>query len=387
MKKYLRKIVSPVFDLLVYLLNGLSNRVRLNIALIECRFFGHVALEPEVIKFAQDRTLHSRRPRQVFLLSLPVRAPRNSREIVAKRRREFHWLPTSIVSQLTESQRRLGLEPVSIKSFGYHQLNELKHSSPSLRNRESKCRSMRKTQKVKRHLSDPFVTLTMREPSIHQLSDPLRDRSLVDFGDSIGRLRHLGIQVVRMGRGATQAIDPHLSFYDYASGEDQSLETEIEIASRSLFCLSSLTGFDALSLALRKPVFYPDAARLWYLFLGTELAYFSFPKFLDAKTRSSLCLTDLLDRGWVNFKNPEDFENAGLIVQFASPGEVANYVESMAKEALGIISRTERHNALQEDFRHILLDHAGPAVAERHGQPMARLNLDYLDTIGKSFIR
>ena len=383
------KIEVYLFDALVKLLDKWSLRVHFNIALIECRFFGHAALEPEVVAIMKNSAQHSEKPREIFLLSLPLRTPKNTRKLIGMRKRCFNWVPTFVVTRLAMSQVRQGIEPVSIKSYGYHGLNRLTTVPQSLSVQTTTlARILHATHPVGQ-IKQPFVTLSLREPKVHNLHDPFRDRKQEDFVDSVTSLADLGVNVVRMGRDSTEKLpllEAQSNFYDYASARTHRLSLELEFARKSLFCFSSLTGFDALCLALRQPVFYPDVARIWYLFLGTELTYFSLPTFLDSRSRTPLCLTELLERGWVGFKNPEEFEAAHIQVQFAKPDEVADYVCSMAKEMLGLISRTDAHQAVQDRFFELLMRNEPRTILERHGTPRANLNIAYLEKMGSKFV-
>lgn len=386
----LGKVEARLFDALVKLLYKSRSRVHFNIALIECRFFGHAALEPEVVAIMMNHTHNNRRPREIFLLSLPLRTPKNTRKLLAMRKRRFYWVPTIVVTRIEKSQMRQGVNAVTIKSFGYHGLNDLVTTPQSLPARKVVRSRIRSVNHPHGRVEDPFVTLSLREPIIHQLNDPFRDRKLDDFVASITQLADFGVNVVRMGRDGKSGhrlLDQQTNFYDYASSKIHRLGLEIEYARRSLFCLSSLTGFDALCLALRRPVFYPDSARIWYLFLGTELAYFTLPTFLDSSSRTPLCMSELLERGWVSFKNPEEFSRASIHVEFSQPNEVADYVVSMAKEMLGLITRTDAQIALQESFFELLMKSDSKRVLARHGVPRAKLNISYLEKLGTSFVR
>lgn len=384
------KIEAFLFDALVKLLHKWRLRVHFNVALIECRFFGHAALEPEVVAIMKNRTQGSSKPREVYLLSLPLRTPRNTRKLVSMRKRCFYWLPTFVVTRIANSQVRQGLDPVTIKSFGYHGLNCLTRVPQSLSARKTVFSRIEQTLCPIGEIKDPLVTLSLREPTIHQLNDPLRDRKLVEFVDSVTRLADIGVNVMRMGRDSRERVpllEKQNNFHDYASSKFHRLSLELEYANKSLFCLSSLTGFDALCLALRRPVFYPNSARIWYLFLGTELTYFSLPIFLDSSSHTPLCLTELIERGWIRFKNPEDFTDASIYVQFAEPNEVADYVVSMAREMLGLVTRTDAHLAVQERFYELLMRNDSSTVLERHGIPKANLNIAFLEKMGSDFVR
>ena len=302
------KLLSGLFfEIVIKVLQIFHKRVSIEIALIECRFFGHVALEPEIVALRRQKAAQTKGQLTLHLLSLPIRGPKQTKELVNSRRCEFFWVPTFVTSRLEAAQVRLGLFPIRIESFGYHKLNDLASSKPTLKVQMGSCTGKRNQVSDNPGVADEIVTLTLREPEIHQLEDQFRDRNFAEFSDAIHGLQSLGVKVVKMGRSTIRPEyeESHSNlFFDYASCGEHSLPVEIQFAEKSLFCVTSLTGYDALCLALRKPVFYLDSARLFYLFLGTELAHFNFPIFRDSKSLKKLHLSELLERGWATFKNP-----------------------------------------------------------------------------------
>jgi putative glycosyltransferase (TIGR04372 family) len=388
--KVANRLSSLFFGATIRLLQIFRKRVTIEIALVECRFFGHVALEPEVVALRMRTAVHAKDRLTLHLLSLPLRGPVQTKELVRLRKRQFLWIPTFVTSRLQAAQLRLGVFPIRIESFGYHELNQLAISAPTLHVKE--CSWIGRNHQDSEELGggDEIVTLTLREPEIHQLQDRFRDRNFEEFLDAIQGLESLGVKVVKMGRSVTRPgyrEEQFKLFYDYASSGKHSLSAEIQYAKNSLFCVSSLTGYDALCLALRRPVFYLDSARLFYLFLGTELAHFNFPTFRDSKSMRQLHLSELLERGWATFKNPMEFDEAKISVQQSDRNLIRDYMSDMVAICRGVRSPTAFHQGLQDRFAEIVLKYDLGAVAARHGEPRARLSLLFLDRFGEAFIK
>lgn len=361
--------------------------LRIRIVLVDYSFFGHVVLEPEIIAKLKSQPRRRKFPKEVVLLSLPVRAPKGTREIVRLRKKSFNWIPTFLVSRIDRFQVLFGREFVKISSLGYHSLNHLTSTRPTLVARQSGLPVTFCGQKLDGKMR--LVLLTLREIRTHNLPDLWRDRLVTDFKPAIDSLNAWGATVVNVGRHANHVdllADSGL-FVNYTECSEKSLDIEMNLVSHATFCISSLTGFDALCLAMRTPVLYPDAVRPWYTFFGTELSTITFPRYVDLRTTRPLTLSELFARGWLEFKTTEDFLGAEITVALSTPEELGMYALEMASYCEGTLHISDENRYLQHKWAGMMEELGGTAILSRHGRVLARLSTAFLEAHGTDFIK
>lgn len=339
------------------------------IVIMEPRFFGHQCLEPEVFWNDWQSAIESGST-EIWLCSLGKRSESASQFIWDLRKEVFPVVPSWLATTIAFWQERLRLPQVKIVNADYHRLNFLTNRETTLP--RSSIFDARRMQ-ILTHLAEPerpYVILTVRETA---QGEDLRNREIWEFKDVIVHLINSGFNVIRLTSTTTDPLSftsPHLLEWQVrVSGEPGD---ELALVSGSGFVISTTTGIDCLALAYRRPVLYVDAARLFYIFLGTNLTTFQMPQMLDTKSGYLLNLEQILERGLGWAKHANAFVNADVRILNSSPEQLVDVVS----EYLRVVSLKSLidDEALESRWRELVLRHIGGRLTDRHGEIRARMH-------------
>jgi putative glycosyltransferase (TIGR04372 family) len=216
----------------------------------------------------------------------------------------------------------------------------------------------------------PYVILTVREVA---QGEDLRNRDIKEFEASILRLIETGHNVIRLTSHTNNPLQfesPHLLDWQVTKFGKQG--DELALVSGASFVISTTTGIDCLALALRRPVLYVDVARLFYVFLGTELTTFQMPQMTDWESGEPINLQQLLERGVGFSKNPQSFVDARVKIVNSSPEQLAQVIREYATNLS--LGHPPDDDALQVRWRELVLHHLRDEVTSRHGAIRARMH-------------
>jgi len=261
---------------------------------MEPRFFGHQCLEPEV--FWNDwQSAIEQGSSDIWLCCLGKRSRAASRFVWDLRKQVFPAVPSWLVTSVAFWQESFHFSQLRIVHADYHRVNFLTRRETTLP--LPSMFDVRRRQ-ILSHLAEPerpYAVLTVRETA---QGEDLRNRDIREFEASIVLLIESGFNVIRLTSRTNNPVEfasPHLLDWQVrVSGEPGD---ELALVSGSRLVISTTTGIDCLALAYRRPVLYVDAARLFYVFLGTDLTTFQMPHMLDTESGFLLDLEQILDRG------------------------------------------------------------------------------------------
>lgn len=377
MKSRLRRVVKlaiglavlPALLVLFATLRLFWPRRVVRIVIMDPRYFGHQCLEPEV--FWNDwQSAIEQGSTDIWMCCLGKRSNAASQVVWDLRKQVFPVVPSWLATTVSFWQKRIQFSQMQILNADYHRLNFLTARETTL---PPPTRfDVRRRQILSQFYEPerPYVVFTTREVT---RGEEMRNRDIGEFEASIRLLTRSGFNVVRLTSYTSnplQFTSPHLLDWQVrVSGEP---EDELALVSGSSFVVSTTTGIDALALAYRRPVLYVDSARLFYVFMGTELATFQLPQMLDTNSGESLSLKQILERGLGWTKHAESFIEAHVKVINSSPEQIAEVV----KEYLHLASsETPRDGDAQQDcWRELVLHHLGDKVTDRHGVIRARMH-------------
>lgn len=347
---------------------------RIRIVVMEPRFFGHQCLEPEV--FQRDRQLSiEQRSNDIWLCSLGKRHEAANEVVWDLRKNDFPVVPSWFSTAVVFWQQVFDFSQFQVVNADYHRLNFLATTATSLP-LDSSFELRRKD--ILSHMSNPerpYVIFTARETT--RGIEDIRDRDIRDFEPAILSLIEIGYNVIRLTSRTENLLrinSPHL--IDWQVREDGRPGDELVLVSGASFVVSTTTGVDALALAYRRPVLYVDASRLFYVFLGTELATFQMPLVLDQKSGTALNLEQLLKRGLGWAKHLQEFSDAGVRIIKSSPEKlreiILEYVDFISSKP-----QPELKSA-QDSWRSLVMHYLSHKVTDRHGEIQAGMHPDTL---------
>lgn len=336
---------------------------------MEPRFFGHQCLEPEV--FWNDwQSAIEQGSSDIWLCSLGKRSAAASQFVWDLRKQSFPVVPSWLVTSVAFWQESLRLPQLQIKHADYHRLNFLTSRETTLPPPSTFDVRRRRILSQLAEPERPYAILTVREVA---QGEDLRNRDIREFEPSIVRLIKSGFNVIRLTSRTDNPLNfasPHLLDWQVrVSGEPGD---ELALVSGSSFVISTTTGIDCLALAYRRPVLYVDAARLFYVFMGTDYTTFQMPQMVDTKSGVLLDLEQILDRGLGWTKHSDAFLDADVRVLNSSPERLAEVVA----EYLSVVSTGPQldSDVLQNRWRELVLCHLGDRVTHRNGVIQARMH-------------
>jgi len=348
-----------------------SSKRRIQIVVMDPRYFGHQCLEPEVFRSDREQAV-ARGSKDFWFCCLGKRRMASNKHLWDLTKSKLSTLPSWLVTDVKYWQRRFAFSSIQLLDASIYRLNFLTKKASEMPSADG-CAARR--QVILSHLRDPdrpYVVFTIREPGVwYDPVDP-RNRAIQTFLPSMEKLAQLGYNVVRLTsqtKDPLRAGNPHiLDWQVLLNGQEGD---ELAVISGATFVVSTTTGGDCLALAYRRPVLYIDSARIYLVFLGTELATFQVPQILDVSSGERLRLGEILRRGlgWVG--DARQFVAAGAQIINSSAEQIERYV--VEYEALIRSEPKESLSDSQNLWREELLAQHRHEIGERHGEIRANM--------------
>ena len=365
----LRLMAFPAVLFSLLILRLFMRRRVIRIVMMEPRFFGHQCLEPEVF-WNEWQSSIEQGSSDLWLCCLGKRSKALNQLLWDLRQQALPVIPSWVATTIAFWHRRIPMSQVRVEHADYHRLNFLT-TRPSTLPRPSVFDSRRR--EILSYMTQPerpYVILTVRE--VAQGKD-LRNRDIEEFEASILLLIETGHNVIRLTshtNNPLQLKSPHLLDWQVTKFGKQG--DELALVSGASFVVSTTTGIDCLALAFRRPVLYVDVARLFYVFLGTELTTFQMPQVTDWESGEPINLEQILERGLGFSKNTQSFVDARVRIVNSSPEQLA----SVIREYISTVSSEypPDDDALQGRWRELVLHHLRDEVTARHGAIRARMH-------------
>lgn len=366
------RIVSvPVALLVIFLAKLLLPRKQICVVVMDPRFFGHQCLEPEV--FWNDwQSARENGSKDLWFCCLGKKSVAANAFLWEHTREKFPTIPSWVVTRVAPVAGRLRMSNIIFLEASIYRLNFLTERETSLPP-SSKFDARRR--EILSRLSDPerpYVVFTIREPDVSYDPNDPRNRDIRDFVPAMNALTLMGFNVVRLTSRTNYQLtinDPHiLDWQVLVDGHDAD---ELALLSSAAFVVSSTTGGDCLALAYRRPVLYVDSARLYLVFLATELATFSVPNIVDVKSGERLNLEQILARGLGWTGEVQAFTAAGVKIVNSDSRQIEQIVREYATS--GFLDKRNMSTESQSGWRSQLLAKHFNDVKSRHGEVRAQM--------------
>lgn len=155
-----------------------------------------------------------------------------------------------------------------------------------------------------------------------------RDTDPDDYIPMALRLVERGYYVVRMGAKVAQPFKvKHTRIIDYATSGKRSDFMDVYLGAHCAFCVSNVTGFDAIPMVFRRPICYVNHVPLEYLmtFVPHSLAIWKH----HTKDGKRLHPREVFALNAGQFMRAEEYEGAGIKLESNSPQELIDVAEEM----------------------------------------------------------
>ena len=342
------------------------------IVVMDPRLFGHQSLEPEV--FWDDwQTDVEKGSQHAWFCCLGKKSSASNSHLWQLAKDKFPTLPSWFVTSVAHWKKRFKLSQLVLLDASIYRLGFLVRRETTLPRPET---MLLRRREILSHLAEPerpYVVFTIREFDRASTVNELRNRQISDLVPAMSALVERGFNVVRVTSSTKDpiagALEHVLDWQVLVNGRPGD---ELAVVSGASFVVSTTTGGDCLALAYRRPVLYLDSARFCLVFLGTELAMFQMPQFLDSMTGRSLSLEQLPERdlGWVGEQGA--FAKAGVTVVNSDPQVIRNVV--IQYHDMGAWRGDYTEDADDAAWREMLMMRHGEQVTRRHGPIRASMH-------------
>ena len=361
----------PVALLVTTITRVLLPRRSVRIVVMDPRYFGHQCLEPEV--FWNDwQSAKEQGSSDVWLCCLGKKSAAANSYLWEHTKQKFPTVPSWFVTRLAPWLRMLSFTNIILMEASIYRLGFLVDrpstlpTAPTFSARREEILS--KLESPER----PYVVFTIREPDVSYDPDDPRNRKIDDFVPAMRSLTQRGFNVIRLTSKTSYPVEiDNEHVLDWQVLVDGHEGDELAIVSGAAFVVSSTTGGDCLALAYRRPVLYIDSARLYLVFLATELATFQMPDIVDVLTGEKLELQQILARnlGWTG--EAQSFVEAGARIVNSD----ASKIDAFVNEYVDLTSQHSQKldSEHQMKWRQLLLARYRDVVTTRHGEIRARM--------------
>ena len=366
-----RVLGFPVALLVATITRVLLPRRSVRIVVMDPRYFGHQCLEPEV--FWNDwQSAKEQGSRDLWFCCLGKKSAAANSYLWEHTKQKFPTVPSWLVTRLAPWLQRLRFSNIVLISASIYRLNFLTERESTLPTASS---FSERRSEILANLEDPerpYVVFTIRDLNVSYDPDDPRNRDINEFVPAMNALARRGFNVIRLtsktGYRMTTKSQHVLDWQVLIDGREGD---ELVLLSGAAFVVSTTTGGDCLALAYRRPVLYVDSARLYLVFLATELATFYLPQLTDAASGQNLRLQEILakDLGWVS--DSRSFKKVGVAIRNSSPPEIERRVIEFAD--CRDQQREDADSDLQGRWRQPLLSRHAREVATRHGEIRAKM--------------
>lgn len=235
----------------------------------------------------------------------------------------------------------------------------------------------------------PFVCLSVRDSAYLEGSFEAVDWSYHNYRDcdiqncvlAAEELADRGYFVIRMGARVREAMKTtHPRVIDYATNGMRSDFLDIYLGANCEFCISVMSGFDAVPRVFRRPTVFANVVPLGYM-NTYEAQYLGIAKHLFSKARNSeLTLAEIFAHG-VGFSIfTSDYASQGIDIVENTPEEIRDVVVEMAERLNGTWQPHDDDGVLQKRFWEIFPTDVLEATNKRplHGEIRARFGAAFL---------
>lgn len=232
-------------------------------------------------------------------------------------------------------------------------------SSPHLRfTAEEEARGEAELREMGIPNGTPFVCLIGRDSAYldtHLALDwnyhNYRDSDIKNYVLAAEELADRGYFVIRMGAVVHQPLKSnHPKILDYASNGLRSDFMDIYLGAKCEFCVSGLTGFDAVPLIFRRPIAFVNFVPLGYLCtFGSRISGITKHHFSLRKQRE-LTFKEIFTSGVGFYAKAAEYESAGIQLVENSPEEIRDAAVEMAERLNGTWQPQEDDQTLQRQF-------------------------------------
>lgn len=344
----------------------------IRIVVMDPRLFGHQSLEPEV--FWDDwQSDVERGSRHIWFCCLGKKSSASNAKLWQLTKDKFPTLPSWFVTSVAHWKRSFNFSQLVLLDASIYRLGFLVRRETTLPRPDTMLLRRREILSRLAEPERPYVVFTIREFDRASQVNELRNRQISDLVPAMNALVERGFNVIRLTSSTKDPLAGELKHVlDWQVLVDGRPGDELAVVSGASFVVSTTTGGDCLALAYRRPVLYLDSARFCLIFLGTELATFQMPRFVDSTTGSSLSLEQLLERdlGWVG--EQQSFAKSSVTVVNSDPQEIHNVV--IQYHDTGAWRGGYAADADESAWRELLMMRHGEQVTRRHGPVRALMH-------------
>ncbi len=188
-------------------------------------------------------------------------------------------------------------------------------------------------------LNQKYICLIVRDESYLKANNPKlehkhshRNFDIEDFKMVSEYLVKQGYYVIRMG----SVVKSKISFssdriIDYANSNNQNDFMDIFLAANCNFCISTVTGLDAIPIIFRKPVFFVGSIPIAYMLTGSKKFINSTMVHYSTILKRNLTLEEIFINKISNLFSAKDFEKLNIKLIKPSSKDITLFIANNIK--------------------------------------------------------
>ncbi len=183
-----------------------------------------------------------------------------------------------------------------------------------------------------------------------------RDSDIKKYLSATEALVSRGFTVLRMGNIVAEKLQSsNPKVIDYATNGTRSEFLDMFLGANCKMCITTDTGFDAITRIFRRPTFYVNILPIFAKWTAVQ-ATVQYPKTLTVNNRV-LSLKEIIEDNLTFAEHDSIYSESGITIKDLSSEELVDAVTEMAQRVEGTFVETPKQKEMQAKLKRILSTH------------------------------
>lgn len=229
------------------------------------------------------------------------------------------------------------------------------------------------------NIRDSSYLKTIYNPRFHNTDyHNFRDATPENFKSTILFLLKKGFKVIRVGVTKEKYLNiKHKNYFDKTYTENRDDYTDVYLASKCNFCISTGSGFDGLVRIFRRPILFVNLAPLLYFhsFCDNDLTICKHAIF----NKKKLSIKKLIEKNLAHFQDSNSYLKNNIILIENSSLEIKEATIEFVNRLSGKFKITKKNKLLQKKIKKLILKNTKKLRLKIHGKILSSFGQKYLE--------